>query len=169
MNRVFHIICLASFWAAGTLSAEAHPNQKNSALAAAFGACGEPCVIRFSPGGEVRTFQAAALAVRAGSKRLVVIDGPCISACAIFADLARTRVCITDRATFGFHKAQRIGVRRLGNGTIRKLDLGRYDPPHSSDIAHWVRRNGGYPVEGLRMMGTKQAAQFWRRCRTTST
>ena len=166
MARIYLIICLASFWAVGALSAQAHPGQQHRALTAAFGACGEPCVIRFNPGGEVRTFQAAALAVRSGSKRLVVIDGPCISACVIFADLARTRVCITDRARFGFHKSQRMAVQRLRNGTIRRVDLGRYDPPHSSDITYWVRRNGGFPVEGLRVMSAKQATQFWRRCST---
>jgi hypothetical protein len=93
-----------------------------------------------------------------------VIDGPCIPACAIFADVARSRVCITGRAQFGFHKASGFAVQRRADGRAQLRALGRRDPPHSRDIALWVKDHGGFPRDGLRIMSAKQARQFWRRC-----
>ena len=166
MPRILQISCLAAcLLLAAYAPAEARPNG-GGAFTAAFGACGDPCVIRFNPGGEVHIFVLAARAVRAGAKKLVVIDGPCISACAIFADLARAKVCITSRAKFGFHKASGFAVQRRANGRATVRALGRRDPPHSRDIAGWVQARGGFPRDGLRIMSAKQARQFWRRCST---
>lgn len=162
-----------AFVAAGLLlsglllsSATAHAQSPGArAFDAAFGPCrGSTCVVRSNPGGDVRRFVAAARAVRAGAKRLVVIDGPCASACVIFADIARDRVCITDRATFGFHKATLFRAERRTGGERRWRQIARHDPVHSADIDRWVRRNGGFPSRGLRMMDNRDAGQFWRRC-----
>ena len=109
-------------------------------------------------------FLAAAQAVRAGAKRLVVIDGPCISACVIFADRARSKVCVTRRARFGFHKARDVAVAPLRSGAMLYVELGRSDPPHSRDISHWVKRHGGFPSEGLLVMSARQATQIWQSC-----
>ena len=163
MSRVVQIACFAAWAVVAAAPAQAH-GKAGSAFEAAFGSCGTRCVIRYNPGGAVHTFVAAALAVRAGEKRLVVIDGPCISACAVFADVARPKVCITDRAKFGFHKGRDFAVQpRSGRKAVLR-ELGRRDPPHSRDIASWVQRNGGFPYEGLSVMNSKQARQFWRRC-----
>lgn len=145
-----------------TVPAQAH--SRDRALTDAFGRCGEPCVIRYSPGGELKRFQAAAAAVRRGARRLVVIDGPCISACAVFADIARANVCITNRAVFGFHKASLVSLRSYRNGMTVKRRLAVSDPPHSADITRWVKSRGGFPQNGLRRMNARQAAAFWRRC-----
>ena len=164
MPRINKILSLAA-WAVVAAGAPAQAHRSTgSAFEAAFGSCGDRCVIRYNPGGVVPTFLAAALAVRAGEKKLVVIDGPCISACAIFADVARAKVCITDRAKFGFHKGREFASERRPGGKRVFRELGRRDPPHSRDIASWVQRNGGFPYEGLRVMNSKQAGQFWRRC-----
>lgn len=147
------------------VAAPAAAQSANQALRAALGGCGEPCVIRYSPGGDVALFQAAAKAVRAGARRRVIIDGPCLSACAIFADMVRSRVCITSRASFGFHKASVFAVHTSSDGTGQKLRLvAREDPPQSRDISNWVRRNGGFPTRGMRTMSNRQAARFFRRC-----
>ena len=165
MTRILQIVCLSLLCGlAARGAAEAHAGRGPDVFARAFGKCGATCVIRYNPGGEVRVFLAAARAVRAGAKRLVVIDGPCISACAIFADQARSKVCITGRASFGFHKARQFAVHSLGNGKARYREMGRSDPPHSADIARWVKQNGGFPYEGLRVMSARQATKFWRRC-----
>jgi hypothetical protein len=141
---------------------EARPGD--GAFAAAFGACGQTCVIKFNPGGEERVFIAAARAVRAGAKRVVVIDGPCISACALFADVAREKVCVTSRARFGFHKSTSYQVFAFRSGMQVYRELGQEDPSHSRDIALWVQQRGGFPSQGLRIMSAREATQFWRRC-----
>lgn len=153
--------CLAVFLTTSTSYAQ---SSRGSAYEAVFGPCrGETCVIRNNPGGDVRKFLAAAAEVRRGPKRMIVIDGPCASACAIFADVARKRVCITDRASFGFHKASVFRAQDLGG--VRKWErVRRHDPEHSRDIANWVYRNGGFPMKGLNVMSAHEAAQFWRRC-----
>lgn len=138
----------------------------NSAFNQAFGPCsGRTCVIRFNPGGNLRTFLAASAAVRAGAKRLVVIDGPCYSACAVFADVTRAKVCITDRASFGFHKARVLSAAASGRGSRKWREVARHDPRHSRDIASWVYRNGGFPAEGFTVMKSRTASKFWRRCK----
>ncbi|HEV2125120.1 MAG TPA: hypothetical protein VGW38_20410 [Chloroflexota bacterium] len=164
MPRILQISCLAAcLFIAAQQPAEARRGS-GGVVAAAFGSCGNPCVITYSPGGNVATFMSAAQAVRAGAKKLVVIDGPCISACAIFADVARAKVCITDRAKFGFHKASGFTVQRRADGRAAVRALGRRDPPHSRDIARWVQQRGGFPRDGLRVMTAREAGQFWRRC-----
>jgi hypothetical protein len=162
MSRLLTIALVAAFSALLALPAQAQ--SRDRALRDAFGRCGEPCVIRYSPGGELKRFQAAAAAVKRGARRLVVIDGPCISACAVFADIARSKVCITDRAVFGFHKATLVSLRSLRNGRVLERQLGVKDPPHSRDIVRWVKSRGGFPRQGLRRMSARQAASFWRRC-----
>lgn len=155
------VVALLSCYAGHQAQAQSWADSR--AFRAAFGSCGDPCVVRYNAGGEVGIYEDAARAVRAGVKRLVVIDGPCISACAIFADKARAHVCITPRARFGFHKATVVATLP---GTGRARHVGHEDPPHSRDIRNWVMRNGGFPTRGLRHMNARQAAAFWRRCST---
>lgn len=155
-------VALACFMLAFSGSAQA---QSKAAFVDAFGQCrGDVCVVRYNPGGEINKFLAAARAVRAGALRQVIIDGPCLSACAIFADVARERVCITDRATFGFHKARLYAVHPARGGRAHYQEVRRQDPDHSADVAGWVRRNGGFPDEGYLMMSSREASQIWQRC-----
>jgi hypothetical protein len=69
----------------------------------ALGCNGDPCVVEDSAGGKVSVFQEAGYAVDKGARTLVIIDGLCASACVLFADIARRKVCITEWAMFGFH------------------------------------------------------------------
>jgi hypothetical protein len=121
---------------------------------------GNPCRVRFNAGGEIGAFRAAARAIRKSGRR-VVIDGPCLSACAILADQARRNVCVTANARFGFHQGY-IVARPRGGGSA--FLVGRFAPSHSRDIAGWVKRNGGYPSRGWRVMGAPTAQRIWRRC-----
>jgi len=164
VSRLSSMALLAGLSLILALPAEAQAQSRDRALRAAFGNCGDPCIVRYSPGGELESFRAAANAVRRGARRLVVIDGPCISACAVFADMARARVCITDRAVFGFHKATLVSLRSLRSGRTLRRVLAVSDPPHSADIARWVQRRGGFPRNGLVQMRAREAAAFWRRC-----
>ncbi len=159
-------LILAAGLSLGTLfampAAEARPGSE--AYTASFGQCRhQTCIVSSNPGGNVRQFLAAAMEVLGGAKRLVVIDGPCLSACAIFADVARERVCITTKARFGFHKATVFRAEQRGNKRTMR-EVSRRDPVHSVDIANWVYAHGGFPVSGMRVMDNRQAGQFWRRC-----
>lgn len=110
-------------------------------------ACGSPCVIRENRGGSLRDFEMLAALVRV-RQALVIIDGPCVSACVLFADMARQYVQITRKASFHFHK-----------------DSIEEDPPHAPDIARWVNGHGGFPAFAsncLTQMPFAEARRFWR-------
>ena len=85
----------------GVLAA-AH-SARADAVSDVLGCQGNPCVVRFSAGGEIGSFKAAAREINRTGRR-VIIDGLCLSACAVLADEARGRVCVTPKARFGFHK-----------------------------------------------------------------
>lgn len=115
----------------------------------------EECIIRHNPGGFGLLFVWAAWSVNR-HERTIVIDGTCASACAIFADKARTNVCITPRARFLFHKA------------LNPLNGERSDPDsllHSSDIIRWVNDRGGFPSGNVLLeMSYEHAKDFWHTC-----
>jgi hypothetical protein len=121
---------------------------------------GDPCVVTFNAGGEIGAFKAAAAEARSSGRR-VVINGPCLSACAIFADQARDSVCITRQARFGFHKGYVMREPVAGRPT---KPVGRFIPKHSRDIASWVEKNGGFPNRGYNLMNASAAKRIWRSC-----
>lgn len=121
---------------------------------------GDPCVVSFNAGGEVSSFKAAAREAKRTGRR-VVINGPCLSACAIFADDARSQVCITSKARFGFHKGFVVDQPMAG-GHYRLVK--RFTPSHSPDIANWVKKNGGYPSRGFNIMRASAAGTIWHHC-----
>ena len=147
--------------ALGILVVWAAPQHaKADVVSEVLGCTGDPCVVTYNPGGEVGAFKAAAREINRTGRR-VVIDGPCLSACAILADQARGRVCVTSNAKFGFHKGYVLQVPVAG-GQARLVK--RFNPSHSGDIASWVKKNGGYPSRGYRLMRTNVAKKIWRSC-----
>jgi hypothetical protein len=125
--------------------------------------CANPCVIKDSPGGSFLRFSYAAQAALHGERSEIIIDGPCGSACAIFADVARDRVCVTLQALFLFHKGRvQVGISFFG------IPLGvdfAFDPPASRDIREWVETKGGFPLEGMVEMPVEEAKKFWHSCK----
>lgn len=131
--------------------------RAESAFDQAFPRCGEPCHLTRNDGGELAIFLKAAEEVGNGARRLVVIDGACNSSCAVFADRARSSVCITQNAQFGFHRAN------VYNSDLSQ-QLAKVDPPHSDDISGWVQSEGGFPTSGMLVMTAETASRFWRLC-----
>jgi hypothetical protein len=122
------------------------------AIVRAVGGCGDPCVISGSNGGRIVDFQAAAAAIQNGARKSLVIDGYCASACMTLAALARSKVCITPRAVFAYHKTN-------FNRPI----------PLTSDLNRWVVRHGGFPEFGTTGFMSNQVAQsFWRQCKSSA-
>jgi hypothetical protein len=122
-----------------------------AAIARVIGPCtGEACVVRSNGGGSIVYFEDAAYVIRRTRKRLV-IDGFCASACMVMADRARPRTCITERAVFAYHNTNR-----------------NYPIPLRSDLHRWIMRHGGYPAfHGTPGIMPNQVAQhFFPRCKS---
>ena len=155
MRRTHAILAAGLALAVGLLPVV---GAKADAVSDALGCTGDPCVVRNSLGGELGSFKAAAREIKRTGRR-VVIDGPCASACAIMADMARSNVCVTSRAKFGFHKGYVVAV---SGGKMYLLK--RFNPSHSKDIARWVSKSGGFPSKGMRVMSNGSARKFWKKC-----
>ena len=151
MKLSFGMACL-SLALAATPAAADPPNAAGSqAIARAIGNCGDPCVISGSNGGRIVDFRAAAAAIQSGARKSVVIDGYCASACMTLASMVRSKVCITPRAVFAYHKTN-------FNRPI----------PLSADMNRWISRNGGFPEFGATpgVLPTQVAQSFWRPCKS---
>jgi hypothetical protein len=125
------------------------PAEAQLALTRVLGNCGDPCVIHRNTGGKVMLFEDAADEIRNGARKKLVIDGYCASSCMTLADRARSKTCITPRATFGYHKTNR-------NRPI----------PLRADLRRWIMANGGFPEFRARpgLMPNHVARRFWRQC-----
>ncbi len=94
-------------------------------------------------GGLVNEYKARFAMLRDRGER-VVIDGICNSACTLLLGIIpRNRVCVTPRASLGFHTAY-IDKRWTGGLHVTSnagtADLVSYYPPQVKD---WINRNGG--------------------------
>lgn len=140
-----------------------------------FGACGHTCVVRYSLGGYLDEFFAAAEAVKTQKKR-IIIDGMCASACAAFADAIRPYVCITSNAMFAFHLARRTPSFPLPRKITSLMGFPPDEyvsfyltwsylyPPQSPSVRAWIDSQGGFPVEGFLLMMPDEASRFWQVC-----
>jgi dienelactone hydrolase len=152
MKTSIGIACLLLALAATPIVAAPIGPAGSQAVVRAVGDCGDPCVISNSNGGRIVDFRAAAAAIQNGARKSIVIDGYCASACMTLAALARSKVCITSRAVFAYHKTN-------FNRPI----------PLASDMNRWINRNGGFPeFNGTPGVLPSQVAQsFWRQCKST--
>ena len=151
MKLSFGMACLSLAIAATPAAAAPHDTEGSQAIVRALGNCGDPCVISGSNGGRIVDFRAAAAAIQNGARRSIVIDGYCASACMTLASMVRSKVCITSRAVFAYHKTN----------FNRPIPLG-------SDLNRWISRNGGYPEFGASpgVMPNQVAQSFWRPCKS---
>lgn len=117
--------------------------------------CDRKCIVTLSLGGYIRAFVNTAVVLIIEDKQLI-IDGRCVSACAIMADFARPNTCITRRATFEFHMAY-TWVEGSNVKIYKK-------PPISNDIHAWVNKRGGFPHDDLLVMDFEEARRFWPVC-----
>src|ERR1700744_6590410 len=97
--------------------------------------------IHFRPCGPVGPFLDLFDRVR-DSGEIVVIDGPCLSACTLVLSVVpNDRICVTRRAVLGFHAARSIDRRgRLyAEPEASDVVLEAYPPP----VRSWIQRHGG--------------------------
>ena len=136
-------------------------------LAALLGATGVMPVhaeirILGSPGGQVGPFLDLFERVRA-SGEIVVIDGPCLSACTLVLSVVpNDRICVTRRAVLGFHAARSIDRRGRFSAEPEASEavLEAYPGP----VRDWIRRRGGLTSRLLLLRGRDLAA-IYPRCR----
>jgi hypothetical protein len=109
-------------------------------------------------GGLVDDYKAKYAKLRDRGER-VIIDGICNSACTlVLGILPLNRICVTPRASLGFHQAYydkrwTMGVKvASAEGTA---DLVSYYP---STVREWIKRNGGLT---LQMKHVRNGVDLW--------
>lgn len=121
----------------------------------ALGCFEDPCIIKHNPGGDLRLFLLATDNVIMGDRRMIIIDGYCVSACTVAADKLRDngKVCITTNAILGFHKG-------IDTGTMKT-----FIPPYAPDVDTMIREAGGYPdPAGINNFFYKDIKKLWPTC-----
>ena len=115
-----------------------------------------------SPGGQVGPFLDLFEQVNK-SGELVVIDGPCLSACTLVVSMIpETRICVTRRAILGFHAARSVDRRgrTYAEPEASQLVLQAYPTP----VRDWIIRHGGLTSRLLLLRG-RELATIYPRCR----
>jgi hypothetical protein len=109
-------------------------------------------------GGLVDAYKTKYTRVRAKGER-VIIDGICNSACTLLLGIVPlNRVCVTPRASLGFHQAYydkrwTAGMRVTSiSGTAELMSV--YPPP----VKNWISRHGGLSPQ---MKHLKNGAELW--------
>jgi hypothetical protein len=121
--------------------------------------------IRHDNGGQIGHYMAAAQQIGA-SGQLVVIDGPCLSACTLLlAAVPRERICVTPRAALGFHAAWVHGMdgRRLVSPGGTATLMANYPEP----IRRWIERKGGLSPRMIFLRG-RELASYYQPCSARS-
>jgi hypothetical protein len=116
--------------------------------------------IEASPGGEATSFIHFFEALRQSRER-VVIDGPCFSACTlVLIIIPRSRICVTQRAVFGFHAARAIDQygREYPAPEATRVVGAAYPAP----IRHWIKLHGGLTRTPIFLSGRELAGMYPR-------
>jgi hypothetical protein len=109
-------------------------------------------------GGLVDAYKAKYARIRSKGER-VVIDGACNSACTLLLGIVPlNRVCVTPRASLGFHQAYfdkrwTAGVRVTSiSGTAELMSV------YPASVKSWIARHGGLTPQ---MKHLKNGAELW--------
>src|SRR5882757_5669356 len=89
-----------------------------------------------SPGGEVKQFLSLFGALRETGET-IAIDGPCYSACTlVLGTIPQDRICVTRRASLGFHAARLFDDRgrESSDARVNRAVLGMYPEP----VQDWI-------------------------------
>ena len=110
-------------------------------------------------GGRVEAYKARYEQVRASGKR-VVIDGVCNSACTLVLGIVpRDRICVTPRASLGFHEAYYDTSHTFGIKVTSAEGTSELMSAYPPDVKAWIARNGGLTAD---MKWLKNGAELWK-------
>jgi hypothetical protein len=94
-------------------------------------------------GGEIEVYKARFAALRDARER-VVIDGACDSSCTLVLGIVPlSSICVTPRATLGFHMAYYDPEATDGARVVSYLKTSELMSSYPSGIKEWLSRNGG--------------------------
>ena len=98
----------------------------------------------------------------ASSGQSVIIDGLCASACTmVLSALPRDKICVTSRATLGFHAAWTYGAngRALADPEATLMLYSTYPRP----VRRWIALRGGLTPRTIFLSG-KPLQEMYRPC-----
>jgi hypothetical protein len=113
-------------------------------------------------GGRIGTYVDQYSAVRNSGER-VVIDGTCLSACTLVLGIVpRNRICVTRRATLGFHAAWMPGPQgRPIPSAVGTQALWEMYPSH---VRRWINARGGLSSKMVFLRG-RELLSMYPECR----
>lgn len=113
-------------------------------------------------GGQIGPYLNRFASVR-NSGELVMIDGPCLSACTLIVGAVPSeRICVTKRASLGFHAAWNFATsgQPVFSPEGTRLLWEFYPPP----VRRWIKRRGGLTPHMIFLRGS-ELAHMYRLCR----
>jgi hypothetical protein len=96
------------------------------------------------------------------SGQSVIIDGLCASACTlVLSTIPHNKICVTSRATLGFHAAYDFGIdgRTIANREATMLLYSMYPAP----VQQWIAARGGLAPQMIFLRG-QQLQTMYRPC-----
>jgi hypothetical protein len=90
----------------------------------------------------------------------VVIDGVCNSACTmVFGIVPRHRICVTPRASLGFHQAYYDKHATFGIRVVSEEGTSELMSSYPAEVKDWLKRNGGLTADMKRL---RNGAELWK-------
>src|SRR5262249_2644461 len=89
----------------------------------------------------------------------VIIDGSCLSACTlVLGTVPKDRICVTSRASLGFHAAWNPG--RDGRTVYSDEGTQLLWQIYPTQIRNWIRRKGGLTPRMIYLRGRELASMY---------
>src|SRR4051794_32850910 len=109
-------------------------------------------------GGRIGAYVDQYSAVRNSGEK-VVIDGACLSACTLVLGIVpRNRICVTRRATLGFHAAWMPGANgKPVPSSVGTQALWDMYPAH---VRQWINSRGGLSSKMMFLRGTELTSMY---------
>jgi len=116
--------------------------------------------IASDPGGQIGPYLDKLESLRR-SGQSVIIDGPCLSACTmVLGVIPRERICVTSRASLGFHAAWRPDP--AGRQTSDQDGTAFLMNAYPQQVRDWINRRGGLSPRVVYLRGEELAAMYPR-------
>ncbi len=112
--------------------------------------------VRGNPGGQIVVFALHVDELRAAAEQ-VRFEGACDSACTLYLSLPADQLCITARASFGFHLPYGVGAQQ--NAVAANYLISQYP----DWVRQWIDAHGGLS-HGIIRMGAEEAAEHIPLC-----